>query len=93
MVISDIILAIVTFAPAITAIAGIIAAVFKMINCNKGTLKTILSSFDELKTTVTSTKEYEELKDQLKIVNQENVALKKTINELLTKIDHISRDE
>ena len=40
-----------------------------------------------------NTKEYSELKDQLKIAHQENYELKKKLNELLTKIDHIQRKE
>lgn len=80
-------------APSITAIIGIIFAVVKGIKNNKTTSKDILDKFEEMREQVFDTKEYTELKEQLKIAYQENYELKKKINELLTKIDHIQRKE
>lgn len=84
---------IITAAPSITAIIGIIFAVVKGIKNNKTTSKDILDKFEELREEVFNTKEYSDLKAQLQIAHQENYALKKKINELLTKIDHIYRNE
>lgn len=80
-------------APSITAIIGIIFAVIKGIRNNQTTSKDILDKFEEVREQVFDTKEYTELKEQLKIAYQENYELKKKINELLTKIDHIQRKE
>lgn len=84
---------IIAAAPSITAIIGIIFAVVKGIRNNKTTSKDILDKFEELREEVFNTKEYSDLKDQLQIAHQENYALKKKLNELLTKIDHIYRNE
>ena len=84
---------IIAAAPSITAIIGIIFAVVKGIKNNQTTSKDILDKFEELREEVFNTKEYSDLKDQLQIAHQENYALKKKINELLTKIDHIYRNE
>lgn len=84
---------IIAAAPSITAIIGIIFAVVKGIKNNKTTSKDILDKFEELREEVFNTKEYSDLKAQLQIAHQENYALKKKINELLTKIDHIYRNE
>lgn len=80
---------IVAAAPSLTAIIGIIAAVVK----NKSYSKEVISKFEETRKAVMDTKQYEDLKTQLKIAHQENYELKKKINELLTKIDHIQRKE
>ena len=69
-------------APAITSVVGQIITFIKQ----RGELKPLINE-------IRSTKEYDELKDQLAIVHQENIELKKKLNELLTKIDHISRGE
>ena len=84
---------IIAAAPSITAIIGIIFAVVKGIKNNQTTSKDILDKFEELREEVFNTKEYSDLKAQLQIAHQENYALKKKINELLTKIDHIYRNE
>lgn len=84
---------IIAAAPSITAIIGIIFAVIKGIKNNQTTSKDILDKFEEVREQVFNTKEYTELKEQLKIAYQENYELKKKINELLTKIDHIQRGE
>lgn len=72
----------ISLAPAIASVVGQIITFVKQ----KGELKPLI---DEIR----STKEYDELKDQLAIVHQENIELKKKLNELLTKIDHITRGE
>lgn len=93
MMIEQILALVVAAAPSITAIIGIIFAVVKGIKNNKTTSKDILDKFEEMREEVMNTKEYTELKEQLKIAYQENYALKRKINELLTKIDHIQRKE
>lgn len=77
-----IILAIVAAAPAFVAIVGIITA------CSK-----IWKGFKELKGEVINTKEYQDVKAQLKVAHQENIELKKLLKELLTKIDRIKRED
>ena len=84
---------IIAAAPSITAIIGIVFAVIKGIKNNQTTSKDILDKFEEVREQVFDTKEYSELKEQLKIAYQENYELKKKINELLTKIDHVQREE
>ena len=84
---------IVAAAPSITAIIGIVFAIIKGIKSNKDTSKAVIDKFEEVRQEIFNTKEYSELKDQLKIAHQENIQLKKKLNELLTKIDHIQRKE
>ena len=72
----------ISLAPAIASVVGQIITFIKQ----KGELKPLINE-------IRSTKEYDELKDQLAIVHQENIELKKKLNELLTKIDHITRGE
>jgi hypothetical protein len=82
MTISLIIAGLISLAPAITSVVGQIITFIK----RRSELKPLINE-------IRSTKEYDELKDQLAIVHQENIELKKKLNELLTKIDHISRGE
>lgn len=84
---------IIAAAPSITAIVGIVFAIVKGIKNNKTTSKDILDRFEEMREEVMNTKEYSDLKAQLKLAHQENYELKKKLNELLTKIDHIHRNE
>lgn len=89
----DIVLAaIVAAAPALTAIIGIIAAIVKLMRNNKATTTDIMNKVDALEKSVLDMKEYETLKAQLRIVYDENVALKHQINELLTAIDKVARE-
>lgn len=89
----DIVLAaIVAAAPALTAIIGIIAAIVKLIKNNKATTTDIMNKVDALEKSVLDMKEYETLKAQLRIMYDENVALKHQINELLTAIDKVARE-
>lgn len=90
--IETITMAILAAAPALTAIIGIIAAVIKLINSGKNTNGQLLTKFEEVRTEVMNTKEYESLKEELKIAHQENRELKKKMNELLTKMDRVTRD-
>ena len=89
MTLENIIAIVVAVAPAFAAIVGCVASVFK----NKKTAKEIIDSFDNVRKEVMDTKQYEDLKAQLKLAYQENYNLKKKINELLTKIDHIRRSK
>ena len=82
MTINLIMAGLISLAPAIASVVGQIITFIKQ----KGELKPLINE-------IRSTKEYDELKDQLAIVHQENIELKKKLNELLTKIDHISRGE
>ena len=84
---------VVAAAPSLTAIIGIIAAVVKGIRSNKATSKDVIDKFEEVRQEIFNTKEYSDLKNQLALAHQENRELKKKINELLTKIDHIKRKE
>lgn len=87
-------------APAFAAVIGIIASVVKIKNNNKESNMALsnkidesIESFETVRREVMNTKEYESLKTQLAIAHQENIDLKKQLNELLTKIDGISRKE
>ena len=80
-------------APSISAIVGIIVAIVKGIKSNDTTSKAVIDKFEEVRQEIFNTKEYEELKAQLVLVHQENLELKKKLNELLTKADRIERGE
>ena len=84
---------VVAAAPSITAIIGIVAAVFKAIKSNKSTSQEVIDKFEEVRQEIFNTKEYDELKGQLAIAHKENYELKKKINELLTKIDKLDRSK
>lgn len=80
-------------APSISAIVGVVIAIFKGIRSNKDTSKEVIDKFEEVRQEIFNTKEYSELKDQLLLVHQENVVLKQKLNELLTKIDKVERED
>lgn len=84
---------VVAAAPSITAIVGVVVSVLKSIKNNKDTSTEVINKFEEVRQEIFNTKEYSELKDQLLLAHQENYELKKKLNELLTKIDHIQRKE
>lgn len=84
---------IIAAAPALTSIIGIVFAVLKNIKKSETTSTDVINKFEEVRQEIFNTKEYSELKDQLRIAHQENYELKKKLNELLTKIDHIQRNE
>lgn len=84
---------VVAAAPSITAIIGIIFAVIKGIKSTTATGKEVMDKFESLREEVLNTKEYEALKEQYLASLKENKALKKSINELLVKIDRIQRED
>ena len=71
---------IMTYAPLLVTIIGIIISFIKMV----GAIKSVKKDNQE---------QFEELKAQYRTVLQDNANLRKNINELLTKIDHINRGE
>ena len=79
--IETIFLAAVAATPAIVAIAGIIAAVCKL-----------MKSFNELKGEVVNVKEYTDLKKELKEAHKENRELKKQLNEVLTALTRVKHE-
>ena len=93
MTFEQIMISIVAAAPSLTSIIGIIFAVLKSVKTSKTTSTDVINKFEEVRQEIFNTKEYSELKNQLTIVYQENYELKKKLNELLTKIDHIQRGQ
>ena len=71
---------IMTYAPLLVTIIGIIISFIKMVAAIKSVKKD-------------NQEQFEELKEQYRAVLQDNANLRKNINELLTKIDHINRGE
>lgn len=71
---------IMTYAPLLVTIIGIIISFIKMIDAVRSVKKENKDQFEELKA-------------QYQSVLQDNANLRKNINELLTKIDHINRGE
>ena len=84
---------VVAAAPSLTAIIGIVAAAVKLIKTGKDTNQEVINKFEEVRQEIFNTKEYSELKDQLLITQKENYELKKKLNELLTKIDKVQRED
>lgn len=84
---------VVAAAPSLTAIIGIVAAAVKLIKSGKDTNQAVINKFEEVRQEIFNTKEYSELKDQLLITQKENYELKKKLNELLTKIDKVHRED
>lgn len=93
MTFDQIIAIIVAAAPSITAIAGIVLAVIKIIKSTSSTNDKVIEKFEEVRGEIFNTKEYSELKAKLGEVYQENIELKKTIRQLVDKVDHIYRGE
>lgn len=79
----------VIYAPGIAAVLGCIISYVK----SKNVVNNMASKFEEVRSTVAKTKEYEELKAQLNTVYNENIELRKKLNQLLTKIDKIARKD
>ena len=71
---------IMTYSPLLVTVIGIIISFVKMV----GAIKSVKKDNQE---------QFEELKAQYRAVLQDNANLRKNINELLTKIDHINRGE
>ena len=80
MVFSDIETLIMAYAPLLVTIIGIITSIIKMISVLKTNKKE-------------SNEQITEIKGELQEVVNQNYALKKQLNELLTKIDHVDRGE
>ena len=80
MVFSDIETLIMAYAPLLVTIIGIVASFIKMISVLKSNKKK-------------SNEQITEIKGELQEVVNQNYALKKQLNELLTKIDHVDRGE
>ena len=79
--------------PALSSILGFVVAIKKFMTKHKETSDEFKAEVAAMKEEIKSTKEYKAVKEQLVLSHQENVALQKKINELLTKIDHIQRGE
>ncbi len=71
---------IMTYAPLLVTIISIIAMVVK-----------VLKSFKDLRREVADKTELDDIKTEFQLVLQENYELKKSINELLEKIDKVKR--
>ena len=80
MVFSDIETLIMAYSPLLVTIIGIITSFIKMISVLKNNKKE-------------SNEQITEIKGELQEVVNQNYALKKQLNELLTKIDHVDRGE
>lgn len=50
-----------------------------------------LKEFKQLRSEVANMKAIEDVKDELKVILKENYELKRTLNEAMTKIDHVER--
>ena len=93
MTIETIYAAILSAAPALVSIIGIITALIKMKGAQNLKFGEMMGRFEALQEEVHNSKEYDELKRQLLTAHQENRELRKKLNELLTKIDHIRRED
>lgn len=80
MVFSDIETLIMAYSPLLVTIIGIVTSFIKMISVLKANKKE-------------SNEQITEIKGELQEVVNQNYALKKQLNELLTKIDHVDRGE
>ena len=80
MVFSDIETLIMAYAPLLVTIIGIVTSFIKMISVLKANKKE-------------SNEQITQIKGELQEVVNQNYALKKQLNELLTKIDHVDRGE
>lgn len=77
---------IMAYSPLIATLVGIICAFCKMIK----NIKQIRT--DNMLSNVEKNAQIQELKNDMKIVLQENYELKKALKEVLSKIDHVRRD-
>ena len=80
MVFSDIETLIMAYSPLLVTIIGIVTSFIKMISVLKANKKE-------------SNEQITEIKGELQEVVNQNYSLKKQLNELLTKIDHVDRGE
>lgn len=70
---------IMTYAPLLVTVIGIIISFVKMV----ATIKSVKKDNQE---------QFEELKEQYRAVLQENANLRKNLNELITKIDKVKKE-
>ena len=77
---------IMAYSPLVATLIGIICAFCKMIK----NIKQIRT--DNMLSNVEKKAQIQELKNDMKIVLQENYELKKALKEVLSKIDHVRRD-
>ena len=77
---------IMAYSPLVATLVGIICAFCKMIK----NIKQIRT--DNMLSNVEKKTQIQELKNDMKIVLQENYELKKALKEVLSKIDHVRRD-
>lgn len=70
---------IMTYAPLLVTVIGIIISFVKMV----GAIKSVKKDNQE---------QFEELKEQYRAVLQENANLRKNLNELITKIDKVKKE-
>ena len=77
---------IMAYSPLVATLIGIICAFCKMIK----NIKQIRT--DNMLSNVEKNAQIQELKNDMKIVLQENYELKKALKEVLSKIDHVRRD-
>lgn len=92
-IVDIIVAAVISAAPALSAIIGVIMTFVKMRKNNDISNKEIVEKFELVRNEVMNTKQYEALKQQLLVAHQENRELKKQLNELLTKIDKVARED
>lgn len=81
MTVEQIVELVVSILPSVIAVLTTVGVIIKT-----------LKEFAALKQQVTDMKAIEDVKQQLSAILQENYALKKTLNETMTKIDHVQRD-
>ena len=77
---------IMAYSPLVATLVGIICAFWK----KKKNIKQIRT--DNMLSNVEKNAQIQELKNDMKIVLQENYELKKALKEVLSKIDHVRRD-
>ena len=77
---------IMAYSPLVATLVGIICAFCKMIK----NIKQIRT--DNMLSNVEKKAQIQELKNDMKMVLQENYELKKALKEVLSKIDHVRRD-
>lgn len=90
-ILNEVYLWIIAAAPAITAVAGIICAVVKMIQNVKSGNKVLVDKFAELETTVKDTSKLDELVLENQVLKQENREIKKLLKEVLTELKKIKQ--
>ena len=77
---------IMAYSPLVATLVGIVCAFCKMIK----NIKQIRT--DNMLSNIEKKVQIQELKNDMKIVLQENYELKKALKEVLSKIDHVRRD-